>query len=304
MKQRGVDFSEVQLERLEMESERRGLSVPELVRRFVDIGLDSTGTPWPVAQTAQGYSPHSSPPTTEEVGQILPATCQGDPPPKGDQDEASPACTRADRNFLLGDTEAPVAGTDLFGAVGVHSLHGGGGEGSGGEAPNDGTEELLRFSCKGPVLAWSLTRRKLDEYQATFPGVDVFAVLRVAGQWIIDNPGKRKTAAGMPRFLGAWISRQVNSGKAPLLLPVIPFKPAAPAGDLILARRQAQERLHALYVAGKVSEAAYEQHQAEIRRETSFFEIERIGRGELLYISPAADELLAPRLFAHEESGR
>jgi len=54
---------------------------------------------------------------------------------------------------------------------------------------------------------WSLPQAKLDEYRQTYPTLDVEAELRKAGQWLKDNPQRRKTARGMPRFLGQWLSR-------------------------------------------------------------------------------------------------
>lgn len=54
---------------------------------------------------------------------------------------------------------------------------------------------------------WYLPQVKLDEYKGTFPNLDVGAELRKAAQWLTDNPGRRKTAAGMTRFLGGWLSR-------------------------------------------------------------------------------------------------
>ena len=55
---------------------------------------------------------------------------------------------------------------------------------------------------------WNLTKVKLDEYRQTYNGsLDIEGELRKAGQWLSDNPSKRKTVKGMPRFLGGWLSR-------------------------------------------------------------------------------------------------
>lgn len=54
---------------------------------------------------------------------------------------------------------------------------------------------------------WSLTPEKLQEYLETFTGIDVAQELRKASQWLKDNPAKRKTAAGMPRYLTGWLGR-------------------------------------------------------------------------------------------------
>lgn len=61
---------------------------------------------------------------------------------------------------------------------------------------------------------WHLTEAKLVEYQEAFDNLDVLVQLRAALQWVRDNPTKRKTARGMPRFLGAWLARTSDSGRA------------------------------------------------------------------------------------------
>ena len=54
---------------------------------------------------------------------------------------------------------------------------------------------------------WQLPKAKLNEYKTTYPDIDIEAELRKASQWLIDNPTKRKTAKGMTRYLGGWLSR-------------------------------------------------------------------------------------------------
>jgi hypothetical protein len=54
VKQRTLDLAEPQLDRLALEAQRRGISVAELVRRFVDQGLDAAGTPWPENRHSTG----------------------------------------------------------------------------------------------------------------------------------------------------------------------------------------------------------------------------------------------------------
>ncbi len=54
---------------------------------------------------------------------------------------------------------------------------------------------------------WNLAQEKIDEYKNTYTGIDVEAELRKAGQWLLDNPSRRKTAKGMHRFLSGWLSR-------------------------------------------------------------------------------------------------
>lgn len=67
---------------------------------------------------------------------------------------------------------------------------------------------------------WRPTVSKVHEWQSTFPVMDLDAQLRLAGQWLKDNPAKRKTERGMHRFLFAWLERAQNSNKAlPLFQP-------------------------------------------------------------------------------------
>lgn len=66
--------------------------------------------------------------------------------------------------------------------------------------------EPFEFVLKGGT-SWTLAAEKLREYQTSFPGVDIEAELRTARQWCLDNATKRKTAAGMPRFLSSWLAR-------------------------------------------------------------------------------------------------
>ncbi|MFC1635164.1 helix-turn-helix domain-containing protein [Planctomycetota bacterium] len=54
---------------------------------------------------------------------------------------------------------------------------------------------------------WYLPQGKFDDYIGTYPNLDVDAELRKAAQWLIDNADRRKTAAGMRRFLGGWLKR-------------------------------------------------------------------------------------------------
>jgi hypothetical protein len=49
---------------------------------------------------------------------------------------------------------------------------------------------------------------KLAQWVATYPSVDVAMEIKKAWQWHEDNPSKRKTKKGMPRFLGSWLARK------------------------------------------------------------------------------------------------
>lgn len=57
---------------------------------------------------------------------------------------------------------------------------------------------------------WPLRQSKLDEYQESFPDLDCLSVIRVARQWCIDNPSKRKSYSGTPGFLTRWLGRELD----------------------------------------------------------------------------------------------
>lgn len=70
--------------------------------------------------------------------------------------------------------------------------------------------------CTVPVIGheeqWRLPRAKLQEWQATFPGVNVEQATCEAVQWLIDNPSKRKTPKGILRFFNLWLSKEQDCG--------------------------------------------------------------------------------------------
>jgi hypothetical protein len=96
-------------------------------------------------------------------------------------------------------------------------------------ASRDSSPSVLTFPVSGGNPEWALTEAKIADYVKAFPGVKVLAECRVARQWCIDNPKKRKTPGGMPAFLTRWLSKAQNSGKAgasreehpPMQLPTI-----------------------------------------------------------------------------------
>ncbi len=61
--------------------------------------------------------------------------------------------------------------------------------------------------------SWWLTNAKVAEYRENYPGVDVVLECRRALQWCRDNESKRKTAAGMAKFLNSWMTKAQNDGR-------------------------------------------------------------------------------------------
>jgi len=78
---------------------------------------------------------------------------------------------------------------------------------NGDSEPEETASPVLVFPTVGNVHTWNLYQPKIDEYQQTYPGVNVVAECRLARQWCIDNPSKRKTVRGIAAFLNSWLSR-------------------------------------------------------------------------------------------------
>ena len=80
-------------------------------------------------------------------------------------------------------------------------------------SPDSGQKDrpiILQIPGKRRFNTYDLTEAKLDEYAKTYPDLPKEFILREvkkAAQWLKDNPGRRKTSSGMPRFLGNWLNR-------------------------------------------------------------------------------------------------
>jgi hypothetical protein len=64
---------------------------------------------------------------------------------------------------------------------------------------------------------WEPTEQKIDTWKETFPNCDVEAELRKMALWLEDNPARRKTAKGLPRFCSSWLTRANEMGGSPRL---------------------------------------------------------------------------------------
>lgn len=53
---------------------------------------------------------------------------------------------------------------------------------------------------------------QVDEWKTLYPAVDVPQALRSMRGWLLANPKKRKTKAGVLRFVTAWLSREQDKG--------------------------------------------------------------------------------------------
>ena len=101
---------------------------------------------------------------------------------------------------------------------------------------------------------WILPADKLDEYRKSFPELDLKRELLKAGQWLRDNPKRRKTQKGMCAFICSWLGRAQNSsgGGSEVRAPTAPVTFAQQretnsksAGDAWLAKMKKQEEANA-----------------------------------------------------------
>lgn len=60
---------------------------------------------------------------------------------------------------------------------------------------------------------FALTEAHRDEFAALFPAVDVPQQFREMRAWALANPTRRKTAAGVLRFVGNWLGREQDKGR-------------------------------------------------------------------------------------------
>lgn len=84
------------------------------------------------------------------------------------------------------------------------------------EPPIVSAPAFLEFPITGSKDAkpWALVESLVVEFEGLFPGLDVRAEMRKALAWVTFNPGRRKTARGMPRFLSEWLIRSQDRGGA------------------------------------------------------------------------------------------
>ncbi|MBR7044799.1 MAG: phage replisome organizer N-terminal domain-containing protein [Lachnospiraceae bacterium] len=62
---------------------------------------------------------------------------------------------------------------------------------------------------------WRPTVSQLEEYKRLYPGVDVVQEFRNMRGWCSSNPSRRKTKAGIKRFVTNWLSKEQNRGGRP-----------------------------------------------------------------------------------------
>lgn len=61
---------------------------------------------------------------------------------------------------------------------------------------------------------FGITAQRVAEFGMLYPAVDVMQELRSMRGWLTANPTKRKTKAGIMKFVNAWLSKRQDSGGA------------------------------------------------------------------------------------------
>lgn len=73
---------------------------------------------------------------------------------------------------------------------------------------------VLTFPTDGSKTTYLLTEQQVSDWRALYPGLDVLGECRRALAWVHANPTKRKTAAGMSKFLVGWFNRSLEKPAA------------------------------------------------------------------------------------------
>jgi hypothetical protein len=75
---------------------------------------------------------------------------------------------------------------------------------------------VLRFAVTGRGgKEWGLTPEHLADLRRDYEHLDVLAECKKASAWLKANPGRTKTAKGMPAFLVNWLNRATNTQTGP-----------------------------------------------------------------------------------------
>jgi hypothetical protein len=74
--------------------------------------------------------------------------------------------------------------------------------------------EFVSLICKDGT-EYKVDPGYLQEIIKLHPRVDVTAELQAMRAWLLSNPGKRKTGAGMKRFINSWLTRAAQTTDRP-----------------------------------------------------------------------------------------
>ena len=80
------------------------------------------------------------------------------------------------------------------------------------EAPPPAEPAVLVFPLAKKGEEYHVTQKDVDEWQGSYPGIDVMQELRNCCQWNRDNPTRRKTKGGIRKHISGWLAREQNRG--------------------------------------------------------------------------------------------
>lgn len=76
----------------------------------------------------------------------------------------------------------------------------------------DESDPVTFIPLSGEIKLLGISRGKLAEYDELYPDADNVARLKACAQWAVDNPGRRKTSAGINTYIGNWMRNAQNRG--------------------------------------------------------------------------------------------
>lgn len=85
-------------------------------------------------------------------------------------------------------------------------------KGNGATKPTQDDSPIIEHIPLNTGEEWPAHKSFADEMQRLYPVVDVPLTLKEIRAWCIANPTKRKTQAGVKRFINGWLSREQNRG--------------------------------------------------------------------------------------------
>ena len=69
---------------------------------------------------------------------------------------------------------------------------------------------FTEIPCSGSSHQFQVSKTYILQMKELYPGIDVETETLHAKAWCINNPLKRKTNSGIPRFLGSWYTKAQN----------------------------------------------------------------------------------------------
>lgn len=102
--------------------------------------------------------------------------------------------------------------------------------------PSDSSPTVIELELNDKSL-YPITETQVAEFVDLYPAVDVMQELRAMKGWLLHNPKKRKTKAGVMRFVNGWLAREqdrggskINGGTNNEFRPSTGFRRAADSG--------------------------------------------------------------------------